>query len=293
MFHYVRNPERTEFPRLHTRKIGEFNCQMAHLRSNFRVDSLYDFDIEAEETVLLTFDDGLKDHYANAFRVLDRYQLSATFFVSSLPLRKAVLLDVHKIQLLLGSQPHEDLFRFLIGQLGSKRFQDYEDSEKIVSDPSRYDNRDIVLFKRLLQRDLESPLRSELLGNMFNFFFPHQEPHIARNFYMSVNELREMRGAGMVIGNHTSSHPWLGHLDLPEAMSEISECEEVLIEEGLMDRNLKVIAFPFGDSTVDLRNFLREEDYKFAFTTEPNLWNQSDFEPMRIPRLNTNDFPFE
>lgn len=292
MYHYVRNTKRTAFPKMHARKLGEFDFQLNYLKSNFAMGSLHDLAIGRHEIVLLSFDDGLKDHYRNAFPVLKKKGFSALFFVSSLPLVRSVLLDVHKIQLLLASQPHEDLFRLFIDHLGRRRFREYEDSGKLESDPSRYDNQNVKLFKRLLQRDLELPLRSELLGGIFKHFFPGEEERIARDFYMSITELREMKDAGMVIGNHTNSHHWLGHLRLAEAKSEILECEAILFEEGLMDENLKAIAYPYGNSSNDIESYLRASNYKFAFTTEPYRWNPSEFEPMRIPRLDTNDVPF-
>jgi hypothetical protein len=244
-------------------------------------------------TAFLTFDDGLKDHYRHVFPALKKRNIGAVFFVSSLPLLNPVVLDVHKIQLLLGSQSHEHLFELLAGELGPQRIREYEDSGAISSDTARFDDQKVILFKRLLQRDLEEPLRSEILRRIFNRFHADDEERISRDLYMSLVELREMRAAGMVIGNHTVSHHWLGHLDSAEAKREIRECEDVLLQEGLMSNDLKTIAYPYGSSTNEIEAFLLESSYQYGFTTAPDLWDPAQFPAMRVPRLDTNDIPFQ
>jgi peptidoglycan/xylan/chitin deacetylase (PgdA/CDA1 family) len=293
MYHYVRDTTGTEFPGIHSRTLGQFDFQLQHLESKFQVGALRSLDDSSGSTALLTFDDGLKDHYRHVFPVLKKRNFSAAFFVSSLPLLNPVVLDVHKIQLLLGSQSHEYLFELLARELGPQRIREYEDSGAISSDTARFDNQNVILFKRLLQRDLEEPLRSEILHRIFNSFHADDEERISRDLYMSLVELREMKAAGMLIGNHTASHHWLGHLDIAEAKREILECENVLLQEGLMTDELKTIAYPYGNSTSEIEAFLLESNYQYAFTTAPDLWDPAQFAAMRVPRLDTNDIPFQ
>ena len=293
MYHFVRETEGTEFPGLHSRKLDQFDFQLSHLESNFQVVALYALDHSLDSTALLTFDDGLKDHFVHAFPALQKKNMTAAFFVSSLPILKPVVLDVHKIQLLLGGQRHESLFKLLASELGVKRIKEYEESGAISADPARFDNRKTILFKRLLQRDLEEPLRSEILHKIFNHFHTGDEEKISKEFYMSLVELRELKAAGMVIGNHTVNHPWLGHLDLAEAKREILDCENLLIQEGLMDEDFKTIAYPYGNSTSHIETYLLESKYQYAFTTVAENWNPAEFSKMRIPRLDTNDVRFQ
>jgi peptidoglycan/xylan/chitin deacetylase (PgdA/CDA1 family) len=292
MYHYVRNTEGTEFPGLYSRKLNQFDFQLGYLSSSFNVCALDSLHQSSGSTAVLTFDDGLKDHYRNVFPVLQKNNMRATFFVSSMPLIKPVVLDVHKIQLLLASQSHELLFELLASELGPLRIREYEESGAISNDPSRFDNRRTILFKRLLQRDLEEPLRSEILHKIFVHFLASDEKQISKELYMSLSELREMKAAGMVIGNHTLSHHWLGHIDIAEAKREILECENLLIQEGLMDHELKTIAYPYGNSTSQVETYLLDSSYQYAFTTVAEHWNPSQFAAMRIPRFDTNDLPF-
>lgn len=293
MYHYVRDTGGTKFPGLHTRKLVEFDFQLDHLQSTSQVAALDALDESSNLKALLTFDDGLKDHFLNAFPSLQKKDMLAAFFVSSLPLLNPVVLGVHKIQLLLGGQPLESLYQLLASELGERRLREYEESNSLSADTARFDNRRTIVFKRLLQRDLEEPLRSEILDRIFSHFHAGEEGQISKDLYMSLDELRTLKAAGMVIGNHTVSHQWLGHLDPAEAKREVIECENTLIEEGLMDSALKTIAYPFGNSTSRLETFLLESGYKYAFTTEAKRWDPSQFSAMAIPRLDTNDIQFQ
>lgn len=293
MYHYVRNTDGTKFPGLHSRNLKQFDFQLSYLQANFQIAALDALDESFEPSALLTFDDGLKDHYFNVFPALKKNKIFGAFFVSSLPILKPVVLDVHKIQLLLGSQPHDHLLELLTRELGAQRIRDYEESDAISDDTARFDKQRTILFKRLLQRDLEQPLRSEVLHKIFSHFHAGEEQRISKELYMSLNELHELKAAGMVIGNHTVSHQWLGYLDFAEAKREILECENLLIQEGLMDQELKTIAYPYGNSNSQLETYLSDLNYKWAFTTVAEHWDPTQFVAMRIPRLDTNDVRFQ
>lgn len=293
MYHYIRDPEGSRFPAIYSRKLSQFDFQLAHLESTLGVGSFDDLAHSSGSTALLTFDDGLKDHFHHAFPALLKRKMQGAFFVSSLPLLKPVVLDVHKIQLLLGSQSHERLFELLASDLGSYRLREYEESEAISGDSARFDSQKIILFKRLLQRDLEASLRSEILNKIFIRFYPGEEEQISRHLYMSLTELRVMRAAGMVIGNHTVNHLWLGHLEIAKAKREIAECENFLIQEELMSSELKMIAYPYGDVNSQIEAYLLDSEYSYGFTTVAERWDSARVAPMRIPRLDTNDVPFQ
>ena len=296
MYHYVRSRGKGRFPNLHVRSLGEFENQLRHLQANFEILAVKETqnrqDPMNRRTAILTFDDGLKDHYTNVCPRLQRAAIVGAFYVSVLPLISRTVLDVHKIQLLLGSQDFNDLYTRLRLECGVSRLREYEESTATAGDRQRYDIEQVVMFKRFLQRDLEQPLRSEILGRIFEHFFPEVESEISSQLYMSIAELRELRDAGMHIGNHTMSHYWLGHVDFAVALSEIMEAESILLEERLMDESFKTFAFPYGDVNDQVVELLEKAGYRLAFTTVPEAWNLAEHSALRVPRFDTNDFPF-
>lgn len=296
MYHYVRDTEGTQFPGLHIRNNGEFVRQLDHLLTHFDVIDIHQlskpFDSPTSKSrALLTFDDGFKDHFTNVLPNLRRFSFRGAFYVAAGPLIAPIILDVHKIQLLLGSQLFEDLFLALVDLLGKRLLEDYAESGATENDPQRLDPQKIVLFKRLLQRDLPQPQRSEVLNLLFQRFFPGAEKRISEALYLSLTELRELKKQGMHIGNHTVSHPWLGYVDTSGAISEISRCEDLLVAEGLMDESFKTIAFPYGNSSPHVIEYLETANYKFAFSTVAAEFDPKTDHRLGVPRLDTNDLP--
>ena len=101
MYHYVQNIEKERFPNLHARSNLEFDTQIDYLDENFQIVPAVDLTFQSNKKIVLTFDDGLKDHYKNVFPRLIKKNLVGQFFVSSAPLLRSIVLDVHKIHLLL------------------------------------------------------------------------------------------------------------------------------------------------------------------------------------------------
>jgi peptidoglycan/xylan/chitin deacetylase (PgdA/CDA1 family) len=296
MYHYVRDTEGTQFPGLHVRNNGEFVRQLDHLHKHFDVidiDQLRKpFDSPTSKPrALLTFDDGFKDHFTNVLPNLKRFSFTGAFYVPAAPLIAPVILDVHKIQVLLGSQLFEDLFLALVDLLGTRLVEDYAESGATENEPEGLDPQKILLFKRLLQRDLPQPQRSEVLNLLFQRFFPGEEKGISEALYLSLTELRELKKQGMHVGNHTVNHPWLGYVDPSEAISEISRCEDLLVAEGLMDESFKTIAFPFGNSSPHVIEYLETANYGYAFSTVVAEFDPETDHRLGVPRLDTNDLP--
>ncbi len=87
-----------------------------------------------------------------------------------------------------------------------------------------------------------------------------------------------------VIGGHTISHPILGLIDMHAQKFEIGE-DKKRIEEKIKTK-LEYFAYPFGDKArVPSRCYSvpQELGYKFAFTTIPGFYTQTD-SPFSINR---------
>ena len=58
-----------------------------------------------KNAILLTFDDGLIDHYISVFPLLDKHGIQGCFYPSNMPIEESKVLDVHKIQFILAAVP--------------------------------------------------------------------------------------------------------------------------------------------------------------------------------------------
>jgi peptidoglycan/xylan/chitin deacetylase (PgdA/CDA1 family) len=293
MYHYVQDIDKQRFPNLHARSNLEFDTQIEYLDKKFQILPVVDLAFQSNKKVVLTFDDGLKDHYKNVFPKLVKKNLIGQFFVSSAPLLKPIVLDVHKIQLLLASQNIDALFKQLQDRIKGVSLLEKVNEDLHKGEKERFDDIKVSTFKRLLQRDLPKEVRNQAVGSIFEHYFPGEESMISGQLYMSIGELKEMKRAGMLIGNHTESHPWLSYLEIKEALLEVESCENLLIDLDLVTKDEKYIAYPYGDISMDLCNELDKLGYQIGYTTQPTYLKRDELNPLMVPRLDTNDLPYD
>ena len=82
MYHYVRPIKNSVYPRVKGLEIDAFTQQINYFKKNFHVltasefiDGLINQKEIKENSVLLTFDDGLKDHFLHVSSILQKNEL--------------------------------------------------------------------------------------------------------------------------------------------------------------------------------------------------------------------------
>ena len=88
MYHYVRDLPNTRFPRIKAMLTDDFRAQVAQLKARYEMatlESALDFlggtYRPARDLCLLTFDDGLRDHYTDVLPILAEEQIQGLFFI--------------------------------------------------------------------------------------------------------------------------------------------------------------------------------------------------------------------
>ncbi|GAG29378.1 unnamed protein product, partial [marine sediment metagenome] len=117
-YHYVHNPTK-DFPRVYTKTIEDFEDQIKYLSEKYKIISLKDYvsflngkkKKIPSKTCILTFDDGLVDHYKNVLPILKKLNLPATFFISGQPLLEQKVLTVHMLQCLVAEVDIDELIK--------------------------------------------------------------------------------------------------------------------------------------------------------------------------------------
>jgi hypothetical protein len=117
MYHYVRDLSRSRYPGLKALQIEKFEQQLGRFLEQYSICSFAQVIASVRHgeelppsACVLTFDDGLADHFEVVFpRLMDR-GLIAAFFPPARPLQDGGLLDVHKVQFVLATMTrHDDL----------------------------------------------------------------------------------------------------------------------------------------------------------------------------------------
>ena len=295
MYHYVRDPgdaaeAGSGIPGM---SVGAFESQLDDLSKQHTFVTWSDVHMALQEdkplpdsACLLTFDDGVCDHYLNVFRILRGRGVSGLFFVMDGKDRAGLVL-AHKIHFLLAKVGVAGLRDALWEKLNSpqrERFMQAENKYRLKYPPISQDGQ-INLLKSVLQRDL-SPEVDTLLSDLFETHVG-SEHEIARNYYLNSEQIREMVAGGMHFGGHSRTHPWFDWINAEARALEIGASAEWLqqIEPGPW-----AFAYPYGGLAEDAPHLLREHGFVAAFTTQTQHRHP---DPYYIGRLDGEELALE
>lgn len=302
MYHYVHDLKRSRYPRLKALDTGAFREQLAYIRRHYNVvgvrDVLAAFD-GAElppRPCVLTFDDGYRDHFTDVFPLLDELGWEGSFFPPVDAIVKNRVLDVNKIHFVLAAvEDIKPVSAFVITRLEAEQTRyGLPPIQSLVEHYSMfqlcYDTPEVNFVKRLLQRGLPEPLRSNLIDDLFTRFVTTDETAFAQELYVDVAQLRSMIRHGMVVGSHGRSHAWLDSLDPAAQAEEITSSLDFLEQLGVR-RDDWVMCYPYGgynDVTLDL---VRRHGCRLGFSCQADLADLDRVDRLVFPRLDTNDLP--
>ncbi|WP_431677320.1 polysaccharide deacetylase family protein [Kitasatospora sp. KL5] len=104
-----------------------------------------------------------------------------------------------------------------------------------------------------------------------------------RRRQLSGGELRELEAAGVVIGNHTLTHPCLDRCDDEQVRTEVLEAHRQLTD--LLGRPPAAFAYPNGNTDERVHRILQQAGYRTGFLYNHRLADPSALHPLRIDRL--------
>jgi peptidoglycan/xylan/chitin deacetylase (PgdA/CDA1 family) len=242
---------------------------------------------------LLTFDDGTRDHAEVVTPILARRSLGAVFFVLTGPTEQGLMPLTHAIHWLL-SQPDEQTWQ---------TFQRYAHDE--LQNPAALGDESEA--RRIYH--YEPPLRARI-KYAANMAMPQDAttqivrraaaqaglslPELARQWFVSADQIADMHRAGMTIGLHGHSHSSLQVLGPGGIAHEIAHGAAYLTH--LTGRLPTWWACPFGgtganDQTLQaMRTAMQTHNLRAAVTTQKSPVIQNT-DPLAIPRYDCIDLP--
>lgn len=299
MYHYVR-PDQSELPFFNHLHIDDFKRQLDHFDHEYGFVSQEAF-LDSFESgnvprgVILTFDDGLRDHYEFVLPELVARGLWAIFYVPGLPFVQERLLDVHRVHLLIGMFGGARVLPELEKLITVDMLTHAHRAEFTSHTYATYDDEEATkTVKRILNYFIDSQSRDRIFDQLFEQFGIH-EAEARRGYYMTPEELHAMHEAGMIVGAHSMSHRVMSTLSTDEQQGEISESFSVL-EKALGRIDVKTYCHPYGRAhsyNADTIRILNQEHCLFSFDV-----NSRDIEGVDVlsgrqalPRYNCNEFP--
>ena len=302
MYHYVRDLQNTRYPAIKGLDIRMFHEQLAYFKKHYHfvsaaqlVDAFENGTELPPKSLLFTFDDAYIDHFTNAFPLLDEYGAQGLFFVPVKAIMNHEVLIVNKIHHVLAVcdkhinelvQQVKMLLEPYEGKNGVQTFEYYFDKLSVAN---RFDCKEVIFIKRLLQVELQEPVRSAIINQLFKKYVSSDEGAFSRELYMSEDQLKCMQRNGMIIGSHGYDHFWLGSLPKEEQLIELTKSVDFLKGLGV-DMNTLSIGYPYGSHNEDTLDIARGFGFKLGFTTVVDIATTTG-DSLTIPRLDTNDFP--
>jgi peptidoglycan/xylan/chitin deacetylase (PgdA/CDA1 family) len=303
MYHYVRDLERSRFPAIKGMSLERFRRQLDYIEANFTPIGVEDiFEAVAtpalelpKNSILLTFDDGYSDHFLNVFPMLDARGMKGCFFPSAQAVVEHIVLDVNKIQFVLAAVPEvQRLLEQVLSALDEFRteyaLRSREEYASTVVEEHRYDPREIILFKRLLQRELPEHVRAEIVRRLFAQYVSVDEAAFACELYASVEQIACMQRHGMHIGSHGYSHLWLDHVPRETQKEEVDRSLDFLQQAGVGTEDW-TMCYPYGGFNESILQVVEERKCRLGFSVEARIANLDIDNRLALPRIDTNDLP--
>lgn len=304
MYHFVRDLAKSRFPGIKGLSIDKFKGQIQYLRKHYTfisASALIDAVAGASELpknpVLLTFDDAYIDHYTSVFPTLDEFGLSGLFFPPARAVLENKVLDVNKIHFILASvddhkKLNDELFNVMSEFRNEFNLPPHSHYQQMVDiSGNRWDTPEVAFFKRMLQRELPEAARVRIVDALFSKFVTADETAFARELYLDIDQIRCMQRHGMSFGSHGYNHAWLNHLLPAEQEKEIDLSIRFLKEmDAPTDR--WIISYPYGGWNDSLLQIAKRKGCVAGLTTNAKLADLAIDNPLLLPRINTNDLPF-
>ena len=301
MYHYIRAYS-TDLPNFNFLHINDFKKQLDYFQEHYVLLSKEQFIHSIKErkpianSIVLTFDDGLKDHYSYVLPELKKRGLFGIFYIPTLPYTEQKLLNVHRIHILLGAHPAERIYDALnnliddsmLTECHKEKFSDKLYRKQENSSASQK-------VKELLNYHIDYIYRETTLDKLMQTFFP-DEATLAKSFYMTEKELQAMQDTGMLIGSHADSHSVMSKLSPQEQYHEIHNSFSFL-EQTLQKPECKTFCYPYGGFhtfTNDTEALLNKEDVVFSFNVDSRDITANDIKnrPQALPRYDCNEFEY-
>ena len=310
MYHYVRDLKNSRYPNIKGLDIDKFKKQIKFFKENYNFIKIEDIITYyknpkekklPEKAILLTFDDGYKDHYTYVLPVLLENNIQGSFYIPTKCFQDKKVLDVNKIHFILESCIGEedkilkDIEEYLKINKDSRILLSYNDYFKEYAVVSRFDKKEVIFIKRMLQVVLPEDYRQKLVDILFKKYVCTigdkiiSERTFWEELYLTPEQIRIMEKLGMHIGFHSYDHVWLNSLSKEEQefqiKSSINYFKEIGIKTGKM-----TLSYPYGGYNEESVELIKKYEVPLAFTTKVAIADLNKDEYYALPRLDTNDF---
>lgn len=224
-----------------------------------------------DNTVVITFDDGYRDNYDIALPILSEFNLPAVVYVVT--------------ENIDSGQPFWfDILSYALVHAPNGRLSILDGQHTFdISDENRKSLR--RSFGDLV-RTLGDPERVQAIRELVDFSECRDEIEAHERMVLTWAEVKELNSAGIEIGSHTVTHPFLSRLSDEQLETELMDSKRRI--ESMIGSPVISLSYPTGgkayydDRTLKLASAC---GYTFAVSYEHNALPYSHDARFEIPRI--------
>lgn len=256
--HRIGNASRSPFDRgVFSATVEQLDEQLKYLKKSFPILGAQELDDLVFRRkplqrlyIGITFDDGYRDNYTNAFPVLRSHECCGMFFLVPTYVGTNTIPWWDEIAYLVRNCRKPSITLDVPVSRAFTLEQDRQRAiQQVLQHYKRPDNKDHEAFLVQLRQQTGCDL-----------------PIVERRF-LTWDEAREMQRQGMVFGSHTWSHRILSHLEPDEQKRELVDSRDILQKE--MGSAITTLAYPVGSRSAfsdTTRTLAVEAGYRLCFS---------------------------
>jgi peptidoglycan/xylan/chitin deacetylase (PgdA/CDA1 family) len=280
-YHRVLDDNGASFPfdgDLISARCEDFYQQMKFVSRHFEVISfadLYQCELEnrswPERAVIVTFDDGYRDNYTNAYPILKSFKIPATIFLVTGHIGRSKLF-------------WWDAVAYCVKQtrLASKVFPE------IAAHPvplREHKERAIQQILTWIKRVPDAKAR-EFVARLPQELEVEMPKSVAAGMHLCWDEVREMAANRIEFGSHTVTHPILANVEEEQLERELCESKKSI--EQQLNKEVLSLAYPVGRKSKFSRlaqAMAAEQGFRYAVSYEEGVVRQKDCDRYAMPRV--------
>lgn len=253
-----------------------FAQQMDYIARHFNVvdlQSVLDFVHKGQDlppkACLITFDDGYRDNYEQAWPILKKHGFPAVIFLMTDAITHSARPWWDQCAYYFFHSPQQSVDLPFIGQ------------QDLSNPASRHTARENLIRHIKTLPDSEKQKLIGQLSTLLDVPPPHDP-----DLFMTWEQVRDLVANGIACQPHTASHPIMSRIALVEQKEQLQASKAIIEAETPQ----KAVAFAYPNGTVadyspDTITLLKELDYEIAFTLNDG--------PMPYPQVRQKPFEIE
>jgi peptidoglycan/xylan/chitin deacetylase (PgdA/CDA1 family) len=254
-----------------------FEKQMAFLSRRFKVISLGQLnqailskDSEPGNYAVVTFDDGWRDNYENAFPVMNRHNIPATIFLATdfIGTRNILWFYLAGMVLEKAKLPPDKLLDILRRTATGKDMPQTAISQDPIEILKALDHDSIMAVVREISSVAGIDEDNLISGD---------------NRMLNWDQVIEMTRGGIEFGSHGCSHRILTGLSASEVKEELIHSKKIIEEK--LGRIITLFSYPNGDYSAEIQTIVKEAGYACAVVTVGNDDNNNGIDILGLRRI--------